>query len=61
MKGIVMIRNFLQDSAGATAIEYGLVAMLVAIAAIAGMQLTGTSVVGLYDNNAEEIGRAMKQ
>ena len=37
-----MIKKFIADESGATAIEYGLIAALVAIAAIAGMQMIGT-------------------
>ena len=54
-----MIGSFLHDTRGATAIEYALVASLVAVAAIAGIQLTGTSVEGLYDQNTEKIGQAI--
>ncbi|MCB1737096.1 MAG: Flp family type IVb pilin [Gammaproteobacteria bacterium] len=35
------ISRFLNDESGATAIEYGLIAALVAVAAIAGFQLLG--------------------
>ncbi|OAN67282.1 Flp family type IVb pilin [Sphingomonas sp. TDK1] len=35
------IRNFLKNSKGATAIEYGLIAALIAVAAIAAMQGLG--------------------
>lgn len=34
---------FLKDEAGATAIEYGLLAALIAVAAIAGMTALGTA------------------
>ena len=35
------IRNFLRNTKGATAIEYGLIAALIAVAAIAAMQGLG--------------------
>ena len=35
------IRNFIKNSKGATAIEYGLIAALIAVAAIAAMQGLG--------------------
>lgn len=37
-----MIRKFIKNEKGATAIEYGLIAALVAIAAIVGMGALGT-------------------
>lgn len=54
-----MIGMFLQDRTGATAIEYGLIAALVAVAALAGMQLTGGSVNALYGANEQKIGDAI--
>ena len=36
--------EFLKDEEGVTAIEYGLIAALIAVAIIAGVQLVGTSV-----------------
>jgi len=36
-------RNFLRDENGATAIEYGLIAALIAVAIIAGASSVGTS------------------
>ena len=37
------IRKMLKNEKGATAIEYGLIAALIAVAAIAAMQSVGTS------------------
>jgi pilus assembly protein Flp/PilA len=37
------IREFLKNSKGATAIEYGLIAALIAVACIAAMQSLGTT------------------
>ncbi len=37
-----MLRKFLQDEDGATAIEYGLIAALIAVAVIAAIQAVGT-------------------
>lgn len=54
-----MIGNFLKDESGATAIEYGLMVALIAVSAIAGMQLTGTSVTELHTSNQEQISDAM--
>jgi pilus assembly protein Flp/PilA len=38
------------DESGATAIEYGLIAALVAIAAMGGMALLGTSLNSMFTN-----------
>jgi pilus assembly protein Flp/PilA len=40
---------------GATAIEYGLIAALIAVAAIAAMQLVGTSLTGTFNNVASKL------
>lgn len=39
---MTFINKLLRDEAGATAIEYGLIAALIAVAAIAGMGALGT-------------------
>ena len=44
------IRTFLKNSKGATAIEYGLIAALIAVAAIAAMQGVGNSVKKTFTN-----------
>ena len=41
--------RFFNDEAGATAIEYGLIAALIAVAAIVGMQALGTSLNNTFD------------
>jgi pilus assembly protein Flp/PilA len=40
---------------GATAIEYGLIAALIAVAAIAAMQLVGTSLTATFNNVASKL------
>jgi len=42
------IKAFFQDESGATAIEYGLLAALIAIAAIAAMSTVGTKLSGAF-------------
>lgn len=42
------IRSFLQDESGATMIEYGLIAALVAVAAIVALESLGTSITGIF-------------
>ncbi|WP_294287363.1 Flp family type IVb pilin [uncultured Sphingomonas sp.] len=44
------IRNFLKNSKGATAIEYGLIAALIAVAAIAAMQGLGNNLKKTFEN-----------
>ncbi len=39
---MTLLRRFLKDNKGATAIEYGLIAALIAVAAIAAMTSLGT-------------------
>jgi pilus assembly protein Flp/PilA len=45
-----MLRAILHDESGATAIEYGLIAALVAVAAMGGMKLLGTGLNSLFSN-----------
>lgn len=42
------VRGFITDEDGVTAIEYGLIAALVAVAIIAGASALGTSLNGLF-------------
>ena len=42
--------RFVKDESGATAIEYGLIAALIAVAAIAAMQGLGTSLNQTFTN-----------
>ena len=44
------IRTFLKNSKGATAIEYGLIAALIAVAAIAAMQGLGNKLKTTFQN-----------
>ena len=43
-----LIKTVIRDQSGATAIEYGLIAALVAIAAMGGMSLLGTSLNSIF-------------
>ena len=47
-----MITKMFKNEDGATAIEYGLIAALIAVAAIAGMSTLGTRVGGSFNNVA---------
>lgn len=50
---MTFINKLLRDEQGATAIEYGLIAALIAVAAIVGMQALGDQ-LGTTFNNVEE-------
>ncbi|MDF0488659.1 Flp family type IVb pilin [Sphingomonas sp. H39-1-10] len=44
------IRKFIKNNKGATAIEYGLIAALIAVAAIAAMKGIGTQLTNTFEN-----------
>ena len=46
----MFIRKLIRDKKGATAIEYGLIAALIAVAAITAMQGIGTSLKSTFTN-----------
>ncbi len=50
-----LLLRLMQDDAGATAIEYGLIAALIAVAAIAAFQLVGTNLSSLFSTVATEL------
>ncbi len=54
-----MLKRFLKDESGATAIEYGLIAALVSVAAIAGFQAVGTSLDGIFTDISTELDSAL--
>ena len=47
--------KLLKDSKGATAIEYGLIAALIAVAAIAAMQNIGTKLGTTFNNVSNKL------
>lgn len=47
--------NLLKNEDGATAIEYGLIAALIAVAAIAAFQLVGTNLSSTFHNIATQL------
>ncbi|WP_420348395.1 Flp family type IVb pilin [Pelagibius sp.] len=49
------IKSFLQDESGATAIEYGLIAALVSVAAIAALQAMGNSLENIFTIVSNEL------
>ena len=52
------IRNFIKNSKGATAIEYGLIAALIAVAAIAAMQGLGNNLKNTFNNVSSNLKTA---
>ena len=53
-----LIRKLRSDKKGATAIEYGLIAALISVAAIVAMTALGTSLKSLFGGIAGEITTA---
>lgn len=47
-----MLKAFLTDESGATMIEYGLIAALVSVAAIAALTFLGSSLTTIFNNVA---------
>lgn len=56
-----LFRNLLADNEGATAIEYGLIAALVAVAAIAAMSQLGTSLSATFTGVGVEMNDAITE
>ena len=54
----LLLLRFRSDEAGVTAIEYGLIAVLIAILIIAGATLTGTSLDAAFKSVASALGSA---
>ncbi len=50
-----LIRKLRRDEDGATAIEYGLIAALISVAAIIAMQALGTSLNNIFDSISGKI------
>lgn len=53
-----LVSNFTKDESGATAIEYGLIAALVAVAAIVGMTALGTSLNSIFSSVSTTLNNA---
>jgi len=50
------IRKLIRNSQGATAIEYGLIAALIAVAAIGAMQGIGSKLSTTFNNVSSQLG-----
>jgi pilus assembly protein Flp/PilA len=53
-----LITKFSKDESGATAIEYGLIAALVAVAAIVGMTALGSSLNTIFNSVSSTLNNA---
>lgn len=60
-KGIAQLAiRMVRDDDGATAIEYALLAVLIAVACIVAFQATGTSLRGLYEYWSGAVSQALR-
>ncbi|MDQ0472416.1 Flp family type IVb pilin [Labrys wisconsinensis] len=50
-----LLARFVKDENGATAIEYGLIAALIAVVAIGAMTLVGTNLTNKFSNIAANL------
>ena len=53
------IVSFIGDEEGASATEYALLVMLIAIAILAGVGAFGTGVLEMYNNNTAQVAAAL--
>ena len=53
-----VLREFIADESGATAIEYGLIAALVSVAAIAALTALGSALQGIFGTVTTELQTA---
>ena len=58
-KPAAIIRRFIEDETGATAIEYGLLAALVVVGMLIGLSALGTSVENLWEHDRVQITGAL--
>lgn len=54
---MTFFKNLVRDEQGATAIEYGLIAALIAVAAITAMGAVGDSLEGTFNNVSSEVAK----
>jgi pilus assembly protein Flp/PilA len=52
---LTFIKTFARDESGATAIEYGLIAALIAVVIIGGVTALGENIDAVFDDVASEI------
>ena len=54
---MMMIRKMFADKKGATAIEYGLIAALIAVAAVGAMSGLGTQISKTFNNSSTTMAK----
>ncbi len=54
---MLAIRKFIKNSKGATAIEYGLIAALIAVAAVGAMSNLGTQINKTFNNTTTQMSK----
>lgn len=52
---MTILRGFVRDESGATAIEYGLIAALIAVAIITAVSTLGTKLSGTFTNVSDKL------
>ncbi len=55
---IMLLRQILRSKGGATAIEYGLIGMLISVSIIAGAMLVGNNVENLFNPVGSDLSNA---
>ncbi|MBY4866414.1 Flp family type IVb pilin [Burkholderia sp. Bp9017] len=58
-KIILKVRGFVQDEQGVTAIEYGLIAALIAVGIIAALSTIGTDLKTVFSTIADDLTSAV--
>ena len=53
-----LFKNFIANESGATAIEYGLIAALIAVVLVASLQGVGTALEGAFDKIKTDVTAA---
>jgi pilus assembly protein Flp/PilA len=59
MKMYTLIKNFVADESGATAIEYGLIAALVSVAAVTALTSVGSSLDKMFSSVSSTLDAAV--
>lgn len=59
MKLVQFIKTFAREEDGVTAIEYGLIAALIAVMIIAGVSLVGTELLAVFNSIGATLGLAV--
>ena len=55
MRSLTILRRLIDDRRGVTAIEYGLIAALIAVAAVVVMRTVGTNLSGVFSQVASSL------